>query len=78
MYFSSDQGDSFSRALLPSASTEQVRHTEAPSGERKMVRTELEYVQKPEVRISDITAVPMGNVQELLLCPTSLVSSEPV
>lgn len=25
MYFSSDQGDTFSRALLPSASTEQVR-----------------------------------------------------
>lgn len=27
MYFSSDQGDTFSRALLPSASTEQVRNT---------------------------------------------------
>lgn len=26
MYFSSDQGDTFSQALLPSASTEQVRH----------------------------------------------------
>lgn len=25
MYFSSDQGETFSRALLPSASTEQVR-----------------------------------------------------
>lgn len=25
MYFSSDQGDTFSQALLPSASTEQVR-----------------------------------------------------
>lgn len=29
MYFSSDQGESFSRALLPSASTEQVRSAEA-------------------------------------------------
>lgn len=29
MYFSSDQGESFSRALLPSASTEQVRSIKA-------------------------------------------------
>lgn len=27
MYFSSDQGKTFSRALLPSASTEQVKHS---------------------------------------------------
>lgn len=29
MYFSSDQGESFSRALLPSASTEQVRSVQS-------------------------------------------------
>lgn len=72
MYFSSDQGESFSRALLPSASTEQVRHPEV----MKKIGTKLEYVQKPGFRISNIRIVHIGSLQELLLCGSFLLSLE--
>lgn len=71
MYFSSDQGESFSRALLPSASTEQVRHTNTL--QKKIPKTKLEYVHKPEFMIFNFRIVGIGLLQELLLSHTFLV-----
>lgn len=71
MYFSSDQGESFSRALLPSASTEQVRPTNTL--QKKIPKTKLGYVQKPEFMIFNFRIVDVGLLQELLLCHTFLV-----
>lgn len=41
---------------------------------KKIIITKLEYVQKPEFMICDSRIVHTGNVQELPLCRSFLIS----